>query len=255
MVGQVHDHAHVVLHHEHGHAPFGAHVQDEARHVLGLLAVHAGHGLVQHQDARLHGQGARHLHALLQPVGQGGHGRMADVVYLQEIDDALLDVAAQLGLFAASAAQVEQGIEHVGAQVGVAAQLDVVQHRHAPEQRNVLEAAPQAQPGAARRRHARDVLALEADGAARGPVKARDGVEQRRLARAVGTDHRRDRAGLHIEAHARQRLHAAKGERDAIDLQQGGGPAAVGVCLHGCLVRWFVEPGRSLLMRRLFTLE
>jgi hypothetical protein len=102
----------------------------------------------------------------------------------------------------------------------MAAELDVVEHRHAAEQRDVLEAAPQAQPRA-RRRNARDVLALEPDAAARGPVKARDGVEQRGLARAVGPDHGRDRAGLHIEAHARQRLHAAEGERDAIDLQQG----------------------------------
>jgi hypothetical protein len=67
--------------------------------------------------ARLHGQGARHLHALLQAVGQGRDGGVADVVDLEEVDDAFLDVAAQLGLFAARAAQVEQRVEHVGAQV------------------------------------------------------------------------------------------------------------------------------------------
>ncbi|MNU07340.1 hypothetical protein D3C72_2528830 [compost metagenome] len=51
---------------------------------------------------------------------------MADVVDFEKVDDALLDVAAQLGLFAARAAQVEQRVEHVGLEVCVSAQLDVV---------------------------------------------------------------------------------------------------------------------------------
>ncbi|KAG1519984.1 hypothetical protein G6F51_014752 [Rhizopus arrhizus] len=66
---------------------------------------------------------------------------MADVVDLQEVDDAFFDVGPQSHLFTACAAQVEQGVQHIGAQVRMAAQLDVVQHRHAAEQHDVLETA------------------------------------------------------------------------------------------------------------------
>ncbi len=52
---------------------------------------------------------------------------------------------AQLGLLAPGAADVEQRVEHVGLEVRVAAELDVVEHGHAAEQRDVLEAARQAQ--------------------------------------------------------------------------------------------------------------
>ena len=122
--------------------------------------------------------------------------------------------------------------------MGVAPELDVVQHRHATEQRNVLETAPQPHPGALRRRDAGDVLALEADAAARGPVKARDGVEQRCFARAVGPDHGSDGARLYVKAHAGQGFDATERQRHAIDLQQGGGRAAARVfCLHRSLIR------------------
>ena len=232
MVGQVHHHAHVVLDHQHRHAPFGAHVENEARHVLGLLAVHAGDGLVEHQHLGLHGQRARHLDALLQAVGQGRDRRMADMVDLEKIDDALLDVGAQRGFLAARAAQVEQRVEHIGLEMRVATQLDVVEHGHAAKQRDVLEAAAQAQLGALRRMHLADVLAFEQDAALGGAVEARDGVEQRGLARAIRADHGGDGAGLNGKAHAIERLHAAKRQRDAVDLQQGGSRAACGVCLH-----------------------
>jgi hypothetical protein len=42
-------------------------VEDEAAHVLLFLDVHAGHRLVEQQDARLHGQRAAEIDALLQP--------------------------------------------------------------------------------------------------------------------------------------------------------------------------------------------
>ncbi|MDT4866654.1 hypothetical protein FQZ97_1015200 [compost metagenome] len=145
------------------------------------------------------------------------------MVDLEEIDDAFFHVAAQLGLFAARAAQVEEGVEHVGLQVRMAAELDVVEHGHAAEQRDVLEAARQAQRGAFRRGQARDVLALEQHAALRGLVEAGDRVEQRCLARAVGADHRGDRAGRHAETHVGQRLDAAERERQRIHPQHGCG--------------------------------
>src|SRR5512143_1007501 len=49
-VGHVHHHAHVVLDHDHRRAPVLVDVEDEARHVLLLLGVHPGHGLVEEQE-------------------------------------------------------------------------------------------------------------------------------------------------------------------------------------------------------------
>jgi hypothetical protein len=138
--------------------------------------------------------------------------------------------------------------------VGVAAQLDVVQHRHAAEQRNVLEAARQAQPGAFGRRHARDVATLEADLPGCGAVEAGNGVEQRGLARAIGADDRGDGPGLHAKAHTGKRLDPAERQRDPIHLQQG---RAVGLIHHlsprlymrSFYRRWSGEPARQEMQR------
>ena len=100
------------------------------------------------------------------------------MVDLQKVDDVFLDIGAQSRLFAPGAAQVEQRVEHMGLGVGVATELDVVEHRHAAEQGDVLAAAAQPELGALRGRHLADVAALEQDAALVGAVKARDGVEQ-----------------------------------------------------------------------------
>ncbi|MNZ98705.1 hypothetical protein D3C78_1180020 [compost metagenome] len=177
------------------------------------------------------------------------------MVDLEEVDDAFLDVGAQGGFLAPRAAQVEQRIEHVGLEVGMAAELDVVEHGHAAEQGDVLEAAAQAELGALRGRYLADVAALEQDAALVGAVKARDGVEQRSLARAVGADHGGDRSGLHGEADAIEGFHAAKGQRDAVNLKQRGSGAARVVCLHRPSSAGLCEPYKGLLVRRLLTHE
>ncbi|MCY1230951.1 hypothetical protein D9M72_433860 [compost metagenome] len=146
---------------------------------------------------------------------------MADVVDLQEVDDAFFDVGAQRHLFAARPPQVQQRVQHVAAQMGMAPELDVVQHGHAAEQRNVLEAAGQAKLGAFGRRHARDVAPQEADLPRRGLVETGNGVEQRGLAGAIGADDRGDGTGRHAKTHARQRLDSAERQGNPIHLQQG----------------------------------
>ena len=88
-VRKVHDHAHVVLDQRDRGAALPVHVEDEAAHVLLLLQVHAGHGLVEQKQRRLHRQGAAEFDALLQTVGQLADRRAADVLDLQEVDDLL----------------------------------------------------------------------------------------------------------------------------------------------------------------------
>src|SRR5499433_3015248 len=56
-VGDVHDHAHVVLDEGDGGAELVVHVEDKAGHVLLLLHVHARHGLVEEEEVGLGGQG------------------------------------------------------------------------------------------------------------------------------------------------------------------------------------------------------
>ncbi|MNI33625.1 hypothetical protein D3C73_875840 [compost metagenome] len=103
----------------------------------------------------------------------------------------------------------------------MAPELDVVQHRHAAKQRDVLKAARQAQPGALGRRYAGDVPAFKSDLARGRFVETGYGVEQRGLARAVRADDRGDGAGRHAKPHAGQRLDAAKRQGNPIHLQQG----------------------------------
>src|SRR6266545_157949 len=57
-VGEVHHYAHVVLDHDHRNVQLVADVEDEPRHVLGLLEVHAGDRLVEQQQLRLRRQRA-----------------------------------------------------------------------------------------------------------------------------------------------------------------------------------------------------
>src|SRR5512134_2715321 len=81
-VREVHHHAHVVLDERDRGAELLVYVEDEAGHVLLLFEVHAGHGFVEEQQFRLHGEGAAEFHPLLQPVGQLADRHLSDVLDL-----------------------------------------------------------------------------------------------------------------------------------------------------------------------------
>ena len=218
-VGQVHHHAHVVLDQRDGGAELLVHVEDEARHVLLLLEVHAGHRLVEQQQLRLHRERAAELDALLQAVGQPADRDLADVLDLEEVDD-LLDLAAVLDLLGERRAEAEDLPEEAAVHLQGAAGHDVVERRHAAEQRDVLEGARDA---AARRLvgpHLRARLALEGDAAFLRMVEAVDDVEHRGLAGAVRADDGADLALADVERHVGERLHAAERERHVLDRQQ-----------------------------------
>ena len=137
-------HIHVVLDQQHRDTALLARVEDEARHVFLLFLVHAGHRLVEDQEARLGHQRARQLDALLQPEGNDLDRRVAHVLQLQEVDG-VLDQLALLHLVALGPKPVEQRRERRRAHVDVAAQQDVVEHAHAAEEREVLEGARDTQ--------------------------------------------------------------------------------------------------------------
>ena len=171
---------------------------------------------------------ARELHALLQAVGQAADRRLADVLDLQEVDD-LLDLRPVLELLALGAPEVDRLLEERRLHPQVAAGHDVVQHRHALEQRDVLERARDALArGLVRAPSAcacvpRNVIAPELR-----MVDAVDHVEHRALARAVRPDDRADLVLAHVEAHVGERLHAAEGERDVLEREDHVADAALG---------------------------
>src|SRR5262247_2933532 len=117
-IGDVHDHAHVMLDQDHGDAPFLVDVEDEAGHVLLLLVVAAAHGLVEEQDLRVERQGAAELDALLQPVGERAGRSPAQVLDTQEVDD-VLDTPAVLDFFLLGEPPVGERAEHAGLHVHV----------------------------------------------------------------------------------------------------------------------------------------
>src|SRR4029450_2310974 len=88
-IGDVHDHAHVVLDQDDGDAPFLVDVEDEAGHVLLLLVVTAAHRLVEEQDLRIERQCPAELDALLQPVGERAGRAPPQILDTEEGDDGL----------------------------------------------------------------------------------------------------------------------------------------------------------------------
>src|SRR6185312_8771417 len=142
-VAQVHDHAHVVLDERDRGAELVVDVEDEARHILLLLDIHAGHRLVEQQQLGLHGERAAELDALLQAVRKLPHRDLADRLDLEEIDNALGEVAV-LELLAQGRAAMERLPQEIAAHAQEPPGHDVVERGHAAEEGDVLEGAGDA---------------------------------------------------------------------------------------------------------------
>jgi hypothetical protein len=220
VVGQAHHRFHVVVDQQHGGAAFGDDAADQRRHLPPFVRVHARHRLVEQQQPRAHHQGARQFHTLLHAIRKAADRPVADRAEVEEIDDLGIDPRGQRRLLAPRRAEPRRCREAVGAQFGVRPELDVLEHRHALEQRDVLEGAGDAAARAAVGGQGEQVVAGEPHRAGRGPVETRDDVEQRRLAGAVGADDGGDPVGYRARRHLRKGRKPAEGERDTLDLQQ-----------------------------------
>ncbi len=205
-----------------GGAELVVHVQDEAAHVLLLLQVHARHRLVQQQHLRLHGQRSAQVHALLQPVGQLPHRRLAVGLDLQEVDDVFDELAVSF-FFLLSATDAEGVAEGLREQPAPDAQVapghEVVDHAHALEEGQVLEGARDAHLGHLAAVHVPEGAAAKADRALLGLVHPVDAVEHGALARAVGPDDGAHLVLAHVKADVGQRLDAAKAQADVLDVE------------------------------------
>src|SRR4051812_46965505 len=215
-VGEVHHDAHVVLDHQDRGALLLVHVEDEAGHVLLLLVVHPGHRLVEEEQGGFERERAGELDALLQPVWEGVHDLLADVLDLEEVDD-LLDHLALGDLLALAGAVVDAAGEEAGPLPEVTADEEVVEHRHALEERDVLEGARDAEAGARGGSQPGDVPPLEAHLPLRRPVDAADAIDEARLAGAVRTDDGDELSRADVEADFGKRVHAAEAEGKMLD--------------------------------------
>ena len=99
--------------------------------------------------------------------------------------------------------------------------LDVVDHGKPAEQRDVLERARDAEPGAPMGGQIGDVAAVEPDASRRGAVFSRDDVEEAGLPGAIGADHRSDRPRWYCDADVLECVNAAETQEDAFDSEKG----------------------------------
>src|SRR5262249_13807490 len=131
----------------------------------------------------------------------------------EEVDD-LLDLAPMLELLAAGACEPIQGAgEKTTLQEMVASHHDVVENRHMAGQREILKRTTDSGRGPASRLEGADVVSPVENRALGRPVAARDAIDHRGLAGAVGPDDRKQLALLDGEADVGQRLDAAELQR------------------------------------------
>jgi hypothetical protein len=170
--------------------------------------------LVQEQHLRARVERERELqlpplavgHELHRPVGALGepHG-----------GEPLERLAAHL------AERLDRAVHHPLAPVGADdGEREVLRERQLGEHVGDLEGAPHAERGAPVLGIVRDVAAEEPHAAARGLERARDAVEQRRLARAVGADEHAPLARGDRERHAVHGRQAAEDLGELADLDR-----------------------------------
>jgi hypothetical protein len=128
-------------------------------------------------------------------------------------------MSSTLRLALRAADPIHHARDKVVAHQVVAADHDVVEHRHVREQRQVLEGAADAEAGAVVDRGAPERLAHVDELAAARPIAAGDAVEHRGLAGAVGADDGKNLPALDMKTDVGQRLHAAETDRDVRHLQ------------------------------------
>ena len=207
-VGEVHHHLHVVLDQHHRDTGIG----DLAHQMVdldGFLGVEAGGRLVEEDQARLHGQGAGDFETLERAVG---HAVGTGLGKLFETDEAhqLKGFLAHFIVAAPQCRQTQGGLDQVTVQSQMGANHDVLDGAHVHADLQVLES-----PGDTARRQfiggfAANRLAIQLDLAGSWFINAGNQVEQRRLARPVGADHRIDDTGVDIEADILYSLDAAE---------------------------------------------
>ena len=186
--------------------PLVAQPADEADELVDLLVVEAAGGLVEKEQSRPAGEGARELDPLQRPIRQAG-GRALGVLDDPDVGERLERVTALLAL-------------PLQARRGMRADEDILEHGHPREELEVLEGARDPQPDHAARPDAPQRSAVEDDVARVEPVEAGDRVEGRRLAGAVGADQADDRPLRDLERDVVQRDDPPEAQPSVVQFKQ-----------------------------------
>ena len=214
-IADVEDQVGMMLDQQHASA-LAADRLDQRTEPLDLLGRQAGGRLVEHQESRPQHQGAGDLDeaqlAVLQAVGTHvgqrfeTHGRKR-----------LHRRLAQQLLVAAIARQRQHRLGEGRLAVHRAADHDVLEHRGGAHDARRLERAGNAVVGAGMRLVERHVGAVQLHRAGLGLVVARDHVQRRGLAAAVGADQAMDLARADFQVEPIDRPHAAEMQRDVLE--------------------------------------
>src|SRR5919108_1954392 len=217
-VGQIHDDSHVVLDEDHRDGELLTDVEDEPRHVFGLLEVHAGDGLVEEKELGLHRQRASQLDALLDAVRQKADRLLPVLLDLEEIDE-LLDDSPVADLISLGSSGVDERRQRSVTDVDVPAEHQIVEHSEVLEELDVLEHARHAAARDVLGSIVQDVLAEEVDVAAVGSVEAGQTIQQRRLPGPVRTNNRKELVLIDVERDVDEGLDPGERQRDLLGAQ------------------------------------
>ena len=102
----------------------------------------------------------------------------------------------------------------------MSADEDVLEHRHAAEEAEILKGPADPQRGNAVARRQGELAPFEKDGAALKPIKPAEAVEKRGLARSVRPDEPADLPRRDLEGDAVERDDAAEADRKIADGKQ-----------------------------------
>ena len=177
---------------QHGVA-FPVELGDELPQRLAQLDVDTGGRLVQHDDRRSMNQRLGDQHPALHATRQLPHvgvGLVGEPETVEQLVDPRV-VGAAVDAHAKVAALDLQGFAH--AEKRIEHQLLRHDAQTAPRSREIAD----------------DIVAEHGDGARGGSGEAGHDADQRRLARPVGAQQSEEFAGLDVEAHLVERLHAA----------------------------------------------
>ena len=228
MVGNFHHHAHVVLDQQDADADVVADRQQQPVELVRLARIEPGRRLVEAQELGIRAHGAGDLEPALGAIGQVGGG----IVGPLDQPDALeplhrllrrLALGAAIGRQPQYAGNGEAGRPH---QRVVLRHDQILQHRHAGEQADVLEGPRHLRPLRDPKivhpleQKARAVLMRERDPAFGRLVEAGDAVEQGGLAGAIGADDGGDVARLGREAEIADGGETAEAHRQMLDREQ-----------------------------------
>ena len=161
-IGDVHDHAHVVLDHQHRELLFVSELVDEGREVRRLLRVHPGSRLVEQQQLRLRRERASNLESALVAVGEIAGDLVVLVAQAAELQQLAAAIARTLFL-ATDARCADDRYQDPAFEPRVHTHHDVLERGHVLEQADVLERPADATLSDRVRRAACHVLAVEHD--------------------------------------------------------------------------------------------